>query len=50
MAAIVGSAVTERRLNAPGVPHQPVQRKNRCVPTLAILSRLDCQYGTTQSV
>ena len=39
-----------RRLNAAGVPHQPVQRKNRCVPTATILSRLELQYGTTQSV
>ena len=30
-------------LNAGGVPHHPVQRKNRCVPTAVILSRLDDQ-------
>ena len=36
--------------NAAGVPHQPVQRKNRCVLTAATLSRLALQYGTTQSV
>ena len=50
IAAIAGSAPVRLSANAAGVPHHPVQRKNRCGPTAAILSRLDCQYGTTVCV
>src|SRR3546814_13050337 len=48
--AIAGSLDRTSRLKAGGVPPQPVQRKNRWVPTAVHLARPDTHKGDTQSV
>src|SRR3546814_4912428 len=48
--AIAGSLDRTSRLKAGGVPHQPVQRKNRWVPTAVTLSRSEEHTSELQSL